>query len=268
MRYGTQTRQDLANACGHGIGDAERRRGLQHVRAHVPRDRQVHGTAGVDGGLPAIGQPERVLGRRRRRRREVAIAIGHQQVERELRGALHQRVRRLPEPGRIATEGVVLPEVLRQPRAAHRPRRPDRVAFAEAADRRGLPPQVRVVMRRPAAGAVVDARGRRTRGGEFADHLQQRLVTFGQVGGLGRPVVHLGVDVDRVVAAPGGAHLVVPQSLQVGRLRPRTAAGDEEIPAVLEQQRRERRIVSRAVGEAHVERPGRTPRASRRRGRS
>ena len=44
-----------------------------------------------------------------------------------------------------------------------------------------------------------------------------------EVGRLGRPVVHLRVDVDGVVAAPRRPDLVVPDALQVGRLRARPA---------------------------------------------
>ena len=63
-----------------------------------------------------------------------------------------------------------------------------------------------------------------------------------QIAWLGRPVVHLGVDVDRVLARPGRAHALVPDALQIGRLPagPRTA--DEQVTAELEIERRELRI--------------------------
>ena len=53
---------------------------------------------------------------------------------------------------------------------------------------------------------------------------------------LRRPVVHLGVDVDGVVRAPRRPHLVVPDALQVGRLRAGPARRDQQVAPVLEQQ--------------------------------
>ena len=66
--------------------------------------------------------------------------------------------------------------------------------------------------------------------------------------GLGRPVVHLGVDVDRVLAAPGRGQAVVPDALEIGRLAAGARAADEQVAAVLEEERGEGRIVAR--GEA------------------
>ena len=59
---------------------------------------------------------------------------------------------------------------------------------------------------------------------------------------LGRPVVHLGVDVDGVLAVPGRLELVVPDALQVGRLAAGAARRDQQVAAVLEEQGGERGI--------------------------
>ena len=56
----------------------------------------------------------------------------------------------------------------------------------------------------------------------------------GRLRHLGRPVVHLGVDVDRVLAAPAGRDRLIPDSLEVGGLPAGPAAGDQEIATELE----------------------------------
>ena len=76
---------------------------------------------------------------------------------------------------------------------------------------------------------------------------EQRLVAFAERGRFGRPVVHLGVDVAGVLAVPRRTQLVVPDALQVGRLAARAAGADQQVAAVLEDQRGQVRIV--AVGE-------------------
>ena len=95
----------------------------------------------------------------------------------------------------------------------------------------------------PAARAVVFPRDGRALVGQLPDHPEQRLGTLGEVGHLGRPVVHLRVDVGRVLRIPHGIHVLVPDPLQVGRLRARTRRGDQHIAPELEQQRREGRVV-------------------------
>ena len=60
--------------------------------------------------------------------------------------------------------------------------------------------------------------------GNLADQLHERFMAFRKIGRLGRPVVHLGVDVDRVLASPRRAGEFIPQSLQIRRL-PARATG-------------------------------------------
>jgi len=54
--------------------------------------------------------------------------------------------------------------------------------------------------------------------------------------GSGYPVVHLGIDVDGVLAVPRGIPLVVPYTLQIGRLTSRLRRRYEQITAILEHQ--------------------------------
>ena len=102
-------------------------------------------------------------------------------------------------------------------------------------------------MRDPAAGAVHLARRSRPGDRQVLDQRRERIHRLLEIRGERRPVVHLGVDVDRVLAAPRRREAVVPDPLQVGRLRPWARAGDEQVARVLEVERSERRVA--ALGE-------------------
>ena len=53
--------------------------------------------------------------------------------------------------------------------------------------------------------------------------VEQRQMTFGEITALGAPVVHLGVDVERVAASPCRPHILIPYALQIHRLSAGTA---------------------------------------------
>ena len=63
---------------------------------------------------------------------------------------------------------------------------------------------------------------------------------------LGGPVVHLGVDVDGVVRAPGRVEVMIPDPLEVRGLGAGTRRRNQEIAPVLEQQGDEGGIRSRS----------------------
>src|SRR5690242_19193694 len=86
-------------------------------------------------------------------------------------------------------------------------------------DRRRLSPEISVVMTDPAARAVMNTSRARSVLHQLRHHAQQRLVTLREIRRLDGPVVHLRVDVDGVLAFPRRGHQVVPDALQVGRLR-------------------------------------------------
>ncbi len=65
---------------------------------------------------------------------------------------------------------------------------------------------------------------------------------FGKIANLHRPVVHLEVDIDGVLAVPHGHELVVPDALEIKSRAALPAAGDNEVPPHLEIQRRQPRI--------------------------
>ena len=112
--------------------------------------------------------------------------------------------------------------------------RPD--AVIRGVDRGGAAPEVGVVVQDPAARAVMLLRGRPARSRRHPRSGRRAARALGEVRDLGRPVVHLGVDVDRVLAVPGGLELLVPDPLQVGRLAPGAAAGDQQVAAELEEE--------------------------------
>ena len=108
------------------------------------------------------GVGEIVLGGEGRAGCELAVLALDQPIEAELRGRFHQRVGPRAEKLAIAGERVVLPEMLAEPRAAHLPVGPGRRPLPEVPDRRGLAPDVHVVVRDPAAASVIHHRGFRT----------------------------------------------------------------------------------------------------------
>ena len=75
---------------------------------------------------------------------------------------------------------------------------------------------------------------------------------LGEVGRFRRPVVHLRVDVDRVVRAPRRPHFFVPDALEVRRLGAGPARRDQQVAAVLEEQLDEPGIGSAARGDPPI----------------
>ena len=86
-------------------------------------------------------------------------------------------------------------------------------------------------------------------GGLFAlrhhglDFVNERPNAFIKVTRFCRPVVHFEVDVRRVLTAPNRVRVLVPDTLQVGRLATLTGACDEQVTAILVMKFYERRVV-------------------------
>ncbi len=193
----------------HSLLYIQNLRRLDAVIEQVADDFHVHRRPGAD--LNAKGML--VLRRERRAVDEpVVLRLLDERVEEELGGAAHDRVGRLEEFA-VATEFVMVPEVLAEPGATAGPH-----AGVWAVARRRRPPDIGVVMADPAAGAIVNLGRAASRLDQLADQLEQRLVTLGEVCHVSRPIVHLRVDIDRVLAPPRRLHLVVPQPLQRGGL--------------------------------------------------
>ncbi len=137
----------------------------------------------------------------------------------------------------------MFPEMRAQPCAAGGPQ-----SVLGAIDRCRRAPQIDIVVRDPAARAVHRPCGACAGLGDLADHLDERRDAFGEVGRMRRPIVHLGIDVDRVFGAPGRLQALVPQPLQRRGLAARLRAGDQQITRILKVERGERRIGGGIVG--------------------
>ena len=127
--------------------------------------------------------------------------------------------------------------MLTQPHAAHRPH-----AVAGGVDGRRATPEVGVVVRHPALGAVVELRRLDAVLRQVLQQVEKRCGALGEVRDLGGPVVHLRVDVERVFAAPVGEQILAPATLEVARLTPLPAAGDRDVTAELEELRLQVRV--------------------------
>lgn len=141
-----------------------------------------------------------------------AVRVAHQGGDEELRRALEQGID-LAQVGAVAAIVPTVPQLLQQPDAAHRPQAP-----LGSIDRAGLAPQVGVVVHHPTGRVVERLCGVRAGLGQIEQHGFQRLHALVQCVGFAGPVVHLGVDVDGVLAFPRRLHQVVPDALQIGRL--------------------------------------------------
>ncbi len=97
-------------------------------------------------------------------------------------------------------------------------------------------------MHTPAAIPIALARRHRAILGTHSGQADQWFDALGHVAHFRQPVVHLGVDVGRVAAVPGGVDLVGPDALKVGGFRAGPTAGDHQISRVLEEERKHRRL--------------------------
>ena len=131
----------------------------------------------------------------------------------------------------------MLPQMMTEPSATGLP---DAVHIV---DRSCTAPMISVVMRHPTPRAILLLGRACAADHEIVNHVEQRLVTLTEIRDLDGPIVHLGVDVDRVFTFPRRIELLVPDALKISGLVTRTAAGDEKITSVLEMQRRQRRII-------------------------
>jgi len=180
-------------------------------------------------GRPAIGYDE------------TAVGQPLEMVLPELAGLLEDRIGGLVQIIAIAAERVVLPEVQAVPGVGRFVPLP-----AQAARR---------IVRRPHRPAAHRPRCLELGGGLgcfppglklTGDEIDQGQMALGQVRRLRGPVVHLNVDVHVVVAVPGWRIAVVPQSLQIGGQSGPSRRGDQQVAAVVEQQRFELRVFAAA----------------------
>ena len=82
---------------------------------------------------------------------------------------------------------------------------------------------------------------------DVLDQAEERLGALREVGRLRRPVVHLGVDVDGVLAVPGRRELVIPLSLKIRGHRAGATARNQQVTAKMKVQSFERKIFGSAL---------------------
>ncbi len=219
----------LATATEGGIGTEDLFRS-DAVFQKFADDLEVHGgTIGEDGGA-AVREEEFVFGRVR--------GIGDQfsgdgaasggfdeEIENELGGPPHDGPGALAKEGLVLGEKIVLPRVGGQPGSPHRPDTMDSIRGGRAA------PSVRKMVDHPAARAVGGLGGAGAGFDEAFDEVDERQFAIGQTGEVGRPVVHLEIDVGMEVGVPRGPELPVPDALKVGRQRAWAGTANQQVAA-------------------------------------
>ena len=109
-------------------------------------------------------------------------------------------------------------------------------APGRAIHRAGNTPEVGVVVRHPSVAAIHLTGCELSCLTQVSDHVEERLLGLCQVTYEGRPVVHLGIDVNRVFRIPGGIQFIIPDALEVGGLSAGLRGRDQQVTAVLHHQ--------------------------------
>ena len=105
-------------------------------------------------------------------------------------------------------------------------------------------PDISVMMCHPATATIHFPSRLCSRYTQILDERIQRLRGVTEIRYLGRPVVHLRIDVDGIFTVPRCIFAVVPNALQVCRLSTRLGRGDEQITTVIIHQRYHRHILA------------------------
>ena len=106
-----------------------------------------------------------------------------------------------------------------------------------------------------AARGVMDPRGLPPGLAQSVHQVKQRFAQLRQRNLFSRPIVHFQIDVQGKVATPDGAQILIPDSLQVSRLSAGAGAGDQQVPPVMKQQRKQPLILRLWFVQALVGRP-------------
>ena len=149
---------------------------------------------------------------RRHRHQPTILRMTLHIVEQELCCAAHHGILFFQE-GFVASKQIVLPEMGGQPGAACREHTPSGTIH-----RSGDTPQVGIMMSHPTTAAIHLLRGHSAGFAQIINHREQRLCGLAQITDIGNPVVHLGIDVNRIFRVPRRIHLVVPHALQISGL--------------------------------------------------
>ena len=130
------------------------------------------------------------------------------------------------------------PDVGAEPRCTHRPEGRGNVAVLRV----GVTPQIGVMVGDEAAAVIQLPRSALAVGHHAGQQVKQRFLALRQTTDVGGPVVHLGVDVDRILGVPRRKERIVPDALQVGGQAARAAGRKQQPPSVLEVQRVQPRV--------------------------
>ena len=171
-----------------------------------------------------------VFGRGGRSCGQRAVGLAPQEVFAEKGTTAHQGVGCLAQELLVAGEVVIIPKVGGEPGRCHGVIVPRHVGSFQ---RCGETEDIGRNAGGPSACSPISLGGAFARLLEQADEIGQRLGTLGEVGGQGRPVVHLQVDVVVVIDAPRAVHVVVPHTLQIGGHISRARRSDEQVTAKL-----------------------------------
>ncbi len=82
--------------------------------------------------------------------------------------------------------------------------------------------------------------------------VEQRKMTFGKVRTFGEPVVHLRIDVHRVLRSPRRIHTLVPDTLQIRGQRTRPRTRDQHVSAELKIDRQQMHIFAAILNGLHT----------------
>ncbi len=170
-----------------------------------------------------------VLRRYRRACNEpLGIRVLYKSIEEKFSRAFHCRINLFQELF-VSTIVVVVPEMFAQPRATCRPE-----AIRRSVNRSRCTPNIGIVMAYPATSTVHNFCCASTGFSKVHYKRDERFSTLGKICRLSRPVIHLGVDVDGVLAFPRWGHAFVPDTLQICRLAAGPRAADKQVSSELE----------------------------------
>ena len=179
-----------------------------------------------------------VFRRIRRSYNQIAcIGVTHQEIDKELRRAFHNRIYFF-QVLFVTRIQITVPQVLAQPGITNRPRAAIRIIYGT-----GHTPQISIMMKHPSTATIHFACRFFSVFTQFTYHLNQRFMQFRQVRNLGGPIIHLRIDIGGIIAIPCRFGLCIPFSLQVSRLATGLRTGYQQIAPILEIQRNQMRIV-------------------------
>ena len=159
-------------------------------------------------------------------------------VEIELSGTFYYRIPLLEE-SLIARIEIMLPEMGGEPGSTIREHAPLRTVH-----RTCYAPDIGVMMCHPATATIHFPSRLCSRYAQILNQRIQRFRGVTEIRYLGRPVVHLRIDVDGIFAVPRRIFAVVPNTLQVCSLSTRLGRGDEQIATIVIHQCHHRHILA------------------------